>query len=58
MKAPLVLLSALLPYAIAQDPATTAFVNVAATRGESSHNASAFIYGMPLNYNPNQIPDH
>lgn len=40
------------------DDGLTAYVNLATTTGASSHNASAFIYGMPLNYDPNQIPDH
>ncbi|RAO73454.1 uncharacterized protein BHQ10_009466 [Talaromyces amestolkiae] len=35
----------------------TAVVNLASTRSATTHNTSAFIYGMPLNYDPNQIPD-
>ncbi|KAL3440908.1 glycoside hydrolase superfamily [Aspergillus insuetus] len=37
---------------------STASVDLATTRGESSKNASGFIYGMPLSYEPNDIPDH
>jgi hypothetical protein len=37
---------------------STASVDLATTRGESSKNASGFIYGIPLSYEPNDIPDH
>lgn len=40
------------------DDGLTARVDLATTRGESSKNASGFIYGMPLNFEPNDIPDH
>lgn len=47
----------LVSYALADD-GSTAYVDLATTRGESSKNSSGFIYGMPLSYDPNDIPDH
>ncbi|KAF5529495.1 glycoside hydrolase family 39 [Fusarium mexicanum] len=40
------------------DDSSTAYVDLADRVGPSSHNASAFIYGMPLNKTKNQIPSH
>ncbi|KAF5963930.1 putative glycoside hydrolase family 39 protein [Fusarium bulbicola] len=40
------------------DDSSTAYVDLANRVGPSSHNASAFVYGMPLNKTKNQIPDH
>ncbi|KAI1023762.1 hypothetical protein LB504_005009 [Fusarium proliferatum] len=51
------ILLGLLSHTLAQD-SSTAYVDLATTQGESSKNASGFIYGMPLNYDPNDIPDH
>ena len=39
------------------DDGSTAYIDLSTTRGESSQNASGFIYGMPLSYDPNDIPD-
>lgn len=58
MKVVLGAILVLLGTTLAADDGRTAYVDLATTRGAGSHNASAFIYGMPLNFNPNQIPDH